>query len=68
MKKPAYLGLPILELSKILRYEFWCDYVEPKAGEREKLCYMDIIFSLYTQNQIKFIKTSQKMLKLNVIL
>ena len=68
MKIPAYLGLPILELSKILRYEFWCDYVEPKSGEREKLCYMDIIFSLYTQNQIKFIKTSQKMLKLNVIL
>ena len=68
MKKPAYLGLLILELSKILRYEFWCDYVEPKSCEREKLCYMDTTFSLYTQNQIKFINTSQKMLKLNVIL
>ena len=37
MKKPAYLGLLILELSKILRYEFWCDYVEPKSCE-EKNC------------------------------
>ena len=30
MNKPAYLGLPILELSKILMYEVWCDYVKPK--------------------------------------
>ena len=25
MNKPACLGLSILELSKILMYEFWCD-------------------------------------------
>ena len=25
MNKPAYLGLSILELSKILIYEFWYD-------------------------------------------
>ena len=22
-------------------YEFWCDYVKPKHGEKAKLCYMD---------------------------
>ena len=22
-------------------YEFWHDYVKPKYGEKEKLCYMD---------------------------
>ena len=27
MNKPAYLGLSILELSKILMYDFWYDYV-----------------------------------------
>ena len=29
MNKPVYLGLSILELSKILMYEFRYDYVEP---------------------------------------
>ena len=22
-------------------YEFWCDYVKPKFGEKGKLCYTD---------------------------
>ena len=35
-----YLGLSILELSKILMYEFWCDYVEPKYDKKAKLCYV----------------------------
>ena len=30
MNKPVYLGLSILELSKILMYEIWYDYVKPK--------------------------------------
>ena len=30
MNRPVYLGLSILELSKILMYEFWYDYVKPK--------------------------------------
>ena len=33
MNKPICLGLSILELSKILMYEFWYDYVKPKYGE-----------------------------------
>ena len=37
MKKPVYFGLLTLELSKILMYEFWCDYVKPKYDEKEKL-------------------------------
>ena len=39
--KPVYLGLWILDLSKILMYEFWYDYVKLKYGEKWKLCYMD---------------------------
>ena len=38
---PVYLGLSILELSKILMYEFSYDYVKPKYGEKVKLCYID---------------------------
>ena len=34
MNKPVYLGLSILESSKILMHEFWYDYVKPKYGEK----------------------------------
>ena len=42
MNKPVYLGLSVLELSKILTYEFWYDYVKQKYGENAKLSYMDM--------------------------
>ena len=41
MNKPVHLGLSILELSKILMYGFWYDYVKPKYGEKAKLHFMD---------------------------
>ena len=41
MNKPVYLGLSILELSKILIYEFSYDYVKPTYGEKAKMYYMD---------------------------
>ena len=30
MKKPIYLWLSILEISKIIMYEFWYDYIKKK--------------------------------------
>ena len=41
MNKPIYLGLSILEISKLLMYEFSYDYMKPKYGDNVKLCYMD---------------------------
>ena len=41
MNKPVYLGQVILDLSKIVMYEFHYDYMKPKYGENLKLCYMD---------------------------
>ena len=41
MIKPIYLGLSVLEISKLLMYEFWHDYMKPKYGDNVKLCYMD---------------------------
>ena len=41
MNKPIYLGLSILEISKLLMYKFWYDYMKPKYGDNIKLCYMD---------------------------
>ena len=41
MNKPVYLGLSILQISKIVLYEFWYDHVKPKYGGKAKLGYMD---------------------------
>ena len=41
MNKPIYLGLSILDISKILMYEFWYNYMKPKYNDNVKLCYMD---------------------------
>ena len=41
MNKPIYLGLSILEISKILMCEFWYNYMKPKYIDNVKLCYMD---------------------------
>ena len=51
MDKPIYLDMAILDISKILMYEFWCGYLKPKHGDRMELCYMD------TDSLIPFIKT-----------
>ena len=41
LNKPIYLGLSILEISKIIIYEFWYDYMKRKYGDMVKLCYTD---------------------------
>ena len=41
MNKTVYLGLLVLELSKIVMNEFWYDYVKPNYGKIARLCYMD---------------------------
>ena len=51
MNKPIYLGQAILDISKTLMYEFWCDYIKPKYGDMARLCYMD------TGSFIIYIKT-----------
>ena len=52
MIKPIYLGLSILEISKILMYEFWYDYMKPRYNDDVKLCYMD------TDSFVMHIKTN----------
>ena len=47
MKKPIYLDLSLLDLSKTDMYKFWYDYVTPKYGENTELCYMDTDSSLF---------------------
>ena len=53
MNKLVCLELSILELSKIIMYEFWYDPVKPKYGEKAKLCNMDTdSFIVYIKNDI----------------
>ena len=48
MNKPVYLSQAILDLSKIVMYEFHYDYLVPKYGlEKLKLCYMDMDSLVY---------------------
>ena len=51
MSKHAYSGLSILELSKMLMYGIWYDYVKRQYNGKAKLCYMD------TDSFIVYIKT-----------
>ena len=52
MNKPMYLGQAILDISKILMYEFWYDYLKPKYGDKVKLCYMDTdSFVIYVETE-----------------
>ena len=41
IKKPLYLRMSILDISKTLTYKFWYDYFKPKYRDRAKLCYTD---------------------------
>ena len=36
LKNPAYVGVCILELSKVLMYEFYYDYIKNKYGNNSK--------------------------------
>ena len=47
MNKPLYLSMSILDISKMLMYNFWYDYFKPKYGGRAKLCYTDLTALLF---------------------
>ena len=55
INKPVYLGQAILDLRKIVMYEFHYDYMVPKYGYEElKLCYMDtnsLVWSIYIKTE-----------------
>ena len=53
MNKLVYLGQAILDLSKIVMYEFHYDYMIPKYSNRLKLCYMDtdsLVYHIRTED------------------
>ena len=42
LNKPSYIGICILELSKVLVYEFHYDYIKNKYEIKSKLLFTDI--------------------------
>ena len=52
MNKPVYLGEAILDLSKLVMYEFHYDYMIPKYSGNLKVCFMD------TDSLVYHIKTN----------
>ena len=63
MNQLVHLGMSILDISKILMFEFWYDDVKPKYKDKAKLCYMStdsFAINIFTED---FLKTLTMMLK-----
>ena len=56
MNKPIYLGMAILDISKIPIYKFWYDYLKLNYKEDSQLCYMNsdsFIFNVKAEDWYK---------------
>ena len=61
MNKPIYLGMSILDISKIRMHEFLYDYLKPEYKENINLCYMNtdsFIFNVKTEDWCKYISSN----------
>ena len=56
MNKPIYIGLSILEINKLLMYEFWYVYMKLKYGDNVKLCYMDTDSFIMNKKKRRFLQ------------
>ena len=63
MNKPVYLGQAILDLSKIVMYEFHYNYMKQKYPEELTLCYMDTDSLIYDFKTDDFYKDIAKDVK-----
>ena len=70
LNKPAYVGMRILDLSKVLMYEFYHDYINNKYGNNSRLLFTDtysLIMKLKLKMFIKILARIKKCLILVII-
>ena len=65
LNKPAYIGMCMLELSKVLMYEFYYNYIKNKYGNKSKLLFTDtdnLMYEIKTENVHKDFSSNKEML------
>ena len=64
LNKPAYIGMCILELSKVLMYEFHYDCIKNKYGNNSRLLFTDtdsVMYEIKTEDIYKDFSNNRKM-------
>ena len=64
LKKPANIGMCILELSKILMYEFHYDCIKNKYGNNSRLLFTDtdsLMYEIKTEDVYKDFSNNKEM-------
>ena len=64
LNKPAYIGMCILELSKVLMYEFHYDYIKNKYGNNSRLLFTDtdsLMYEIKTKDVCKDFRNNKEM-------
>ena len=64
LNKSAYIGMCILELSKVLMYEFHYDYIKNKYDNKSKLLFTDtdsLMYEIKTEDAHKNFNSGKEM-------
>ena len=66
LKKPAHIGMCILELIKVLMYKFHYDYVNNKYGNNSRLLFIDsLIYKFETEDVYNDFSNDKEMFDLS---
>ena len=70
LNKPAYIGMCISELSKVLMYEFHYDYFKNKCGNNSRLLFIDtdsLMYEIKTEDLYKDFNNDKEMFDFSII-
>ena len=68
LDKPAYIGMCILDLSKVLMYKFYYDYIKNKYGSNSEPLFTDTDSVIYEIKMEDFYEDFSKDLIIMIIL